>query len=106
MSLMDSHKKRANGIRHFITSNKLFLIIALIAVIFVCTGMIRGIQTQESAETPETPETASQTEPQSEEIELPAWRFYPSDFIILLVGGGICVIMIRRERSKAKEGLD
>lgn len=37
---------------------------------------------------------------------LPAWRFYPSDLVILLVGGGICVIMIMRERKKAKEELE
>ena len=96
MGFKDSHKKRAAGVQSFLSSNKLFVVIALVAAIIIGTGLIKG-------NTVEVP--ASETE-QTEEATAPHWRFYPSDLVVLLVGGGFCTIMIIRERRKAKEGLN
>lgn len=108
MSFWESQKKRAANIRHFVSTNKLFMIIALVVVIVLVFGMIHGNQNHnpQTEETSQAEDAAQQTKPQTEQTELPAWRFYPSDLVILLVGGGICVIMIHRERKKAKEELD
>lgn len=96
MGFKDSHKKRADSVQHFLSSNKLFVVIALVAAIIIGTGLFKG-------KTVEVP--ASETQ-QTEEATVPQWRFYPSDLIVLLVGGGFCTVMIIRERKKAKEGLD
>ena len=96
MSFRDSHRKRAAGVQSFLSSNKLFVVIALAAAIIIGTGLFKG-------KTVEVP--ASETE-QTEETAVPQWRFYPSDLVVLLVGGGFCTVMIIRERKKAKEGLD
>lgn len=108
MSFWETQKKRAADIRHFVSTNKLFMVIAIVIVIVLVSGMIHGNQKQypQTTGTAQTEETEQQTEQNADEKELPAWRFYPSDLVILLVGGGICVIMIHRERKKAKEELD
>ena len=96
MSFRESHKKRANRVQHFISSNKLFVVIALVAAVIIGSGLINGKKVEDTL--PDTEQTEEDTRPQ--------WRFYPSDLAILLVGGGFCTAMIIRERKKAKEGLD
>ena len=96
MSFKETQKKRAAGVRHFLSSNKLFVVIVCFAAVIIGSGLIRG----EKVELPEN-STA-----QSEESAAPEWRFYPSDLVILLVGGGFCTFMMIRERRKAKEDLN
>ena len=96
MSFRESHRKRADRVQHFISSNKLFVVIALVAAVIIGSGLKNGKEVEETL--PDTEQT--------EEDNRPHWRFYPSDLAILLVGGGFCTVMIIRERKKAKEGLD
>lgn len=96
MSFREFHKKRADGIQHFISSNKLFVVIALVAAVIIGSGLIKEKKVVDTL--PDTEQTAEATRPQ--------WRFYPSDVAILVVGGGFCTMMIIRERKKAKEELD
>ena len=96
MSFRESHRKRADSVQHFLSSNKLFVVIALVAAAIIGSGLIRGKKVEDTL--PDTEQTEEQTRPE--------WRFYPSDLAILLVGGGFCTVMIIGERKKAKEGLD
>lgn len=94
MNFRKSQKERAGAVRDFLSSNKLFLAIALLAALWTGGGLLNGKQPESPPETAQTGEA------------VPEWRFYPSDLVILAVGGGFCSVMIIRERRKAKEELD
>ena len=49
-------------------------------------------------------ETEPQETVQSETVE--GWRFYPIDLVVLGAGGELCVVMILREKRRAKEELN
>ena len=100
LKLLEAHKKRAERMRQFMSANKLFALIAMVMIILIVSGVIHSNQPDEQ----QPSETETQTE--KTETELPAWRFYPVDLGILLIGGGICTVMIIRERRKAKEEMD
>ena len=34
-----------------------------------------------------------------------SWRFYPVDLVVLGAGGGLCTVMMLREKRRAKEEL-
>lgn len=93
------HSERVQRVKNFTEKNKVFVIMAVFVVIFLCSNFF--FRKENTAE--KTPET-SQTEV-DENAEKPQWQFYSSDLWILLCGGGFCTIMIIRERKKAKEEL-
>lgn len=98
---MRTHKERVAGIKDFAEKNKLFMLLACIVVIWLLGNFLFS---KASPEQNEQDAQAVQTEA-SETTELPEWQFYPIDAVILLVCGGFCVIMIIREKKKAKEEL-
>ena len=49
MSFKETQKKRAAGVRHFLSSNKLFVVIVCVAAVIIGSGLIRG----EKVELPE-----------------------------------------------------
>lgn len=95
------HSKRVERVRDFATHNKVFVVIAIILIAFLIFSTV----SDKKNETPESSQTEQNVseETQSEDT---GWRFYPIDLVVLGVGGGICSIMIIRERRKAKEGLN
>lgn len=98
---MRTHKERVAGIKDFAEKNKLFMIFACIAVIWLLGN---SLFSKEPLEPNDQTAEAVQTET-AEADNLPEWQFYPIDAGILLVGGGFCVVMIIREKKRAKEEL-
>lgn len=98
MGIKEKHMERAGKVREFIAGNKLFLVIAVLAVIAICCNVFLNNDEHTTEET-----SASQSEQAEEQQE---WRFYPIDLVVLGIGGGFCTVMILRERHKAKEGLN
>lgn len=96
------HNERVQKIKNFTEKNKIFVIMAVIAVIFLFSGFFfskeNNVKTLEIIQT----ETSENTE---ETAENPQWQFYWSDLWILLGVGGFCTVMIIRERKKLKEEL-
>lgn len=97
-----THKERTATVKSFMNKNKLFTVIAAIAVIWLLGNFILS-KVHPDAEV-DTNSNISQSEA-AEAEELPEWQFYPLDFWILLIGGGFCTVMILREKKKAKEEL-
>lgn len=96
------HKERVQKIRNFTEKNKVFVIMAVIATIFLFSGFFFSKENDvKTAETVQS-EVAENTE---EADEKPQWQFYWSDLYVLLGVGGFCTIMIIRERKKSKEEL-
>lgn len=96
------HKERVQKIRNFTEKNKVFMIIAVIATIFLFSGFFfskeNDVKTLETTQV-ETAENSQKTD------EKPQWQFYWSDLYVLLGVGGFCTIMIIKERKKSKEEL-
>ena len=96
------HNERVQKIKNFTEKNKIFVIMAVIAVSFLFSGFFfskeNNVKTLEIIQT----ETSENTE---ETAENPQWQFYWSDLWILLSVGGFCTVMIIRERKKLKEEL-
>jgi len=99
MKLFKKHKERVEKVRDFTGKNMIFVIMAVIALVLLsCNFLIK----------PETPQTENQAVIIEETIaddELLAFRFYFIDLVILAGGGGVCLVMILRERKKTKEDL-
>lgn len=93
------HNERVQKIKNFTEKNKIFVIMAVIAVIFLFSGFFfseeNDVKTSETIQAENTEETA----------ENPQWQFYWSDLWVLLGVGGFCTVMIIRERKKLKEEL-
>ncbi|MCM1315485.1 MAG: hypothetical protein NC205_06330 [Prevotella sp.] len=96
------HKERVQQIKNFTGKNKVFVIMTMIAVIFLFSGFFfskeNDVKTYETIQV-ETSENTKET------AENPQWQFYWSDLWVLLGVGGFCTIMIIRERKKLKEEL-
>ena len=106
MKLFKKHKIQVEKVRNYANQNKVFVITMLVSVIFLLVNFVfvssKNPQVENNTEIiSESAEQAElSTQPQRE-----IWRFYMIDVIILGAGGGLCLIMILRERKKSKEGL-
>lgn len=96
------HKERVQKIRNFTEKNKVFVIMAVIVIIFLFSGFFFSKENDTKA--PETIQVEITENPQ-ETDEKPQWHFYWSDLWVLLGVGGFCTVMIVRERKKSKEEL-
>lgn len=98
--MKSSHKERAEKVRSYASKNIVFIVAAILIVVFlIVSGVSNRSQESDAAE-----QSAVSTEVADSKTEQ-GWRFYPIDLVVLGVGGGFCSIMIIRERRKAKEGL-
>ncbi len=101
MKFFENHKQRVQKVRNFTEKNKIFMITAVIALIFLCSNFFFSKENN----TEKVPETSqNETTENLEESEL-QWKFYWSDLWILSGVGGFCTVMIIRERKKLKEEL-
>lgn len=96
------HKEHVQKIRNFTEKNKIFVIMAVIATIFLFSGFF--FSKENDVKTLETTQVETAENPQKAD-EKPQWQFYWSDLYVLLGVGGFCTVMIVRERKKSKEEL-
>ena len=97
-----THRQRAEAVRGFLSHNKLFLAIAALVILLLLSGNNVLHDRKEQSRTDEQSQTQEAEEQTTEDL---SWRFYPIDGVIMLVGGGFCVVQIIREKRKAKEEL-
>lgn len=88
------HKKRAEKVRGYFAGNKAIALITVLFAIAVLVNLVSTYQTQE------------QTDSEPETVQEESWRFYPVDLAVLGAGGGICTVMMLREKRRAKEDLN
>ena len=89
------HKKRAERVRRYFAGNKAIALITVLFAVAVLVNLVSTYQTKE--QTDSEPETVHEEE---------HWRFYPVDLAVLGVGGGMCTVMMMREKRRAKEDLN
>lgn len=108
MKLKEKHRNKVEKIKNFSKNNKIFVIMATVAILFVFFNSVNGknnsvnISETSMSENESITQTASNTS-NSNETHL---RFYWSDLWILGIGGGFCIIMIIKERKKGKENIE
>lgn len=93
------YSERVAIVKNFVDKNKLFTVLALIAVCYLGGNFLFSKVNDSDAE-PVQDEIIETSEEDSLQ-----WRFYWSDLVILAVAGGFCTVMIIRERKKERDNL-
>ncbi|MBP0974821.1 MAG: hypothetical protein VZR73_07715 [Acutalibacteraceae bacterium] len=93
--MFEGHRKRAEKVRGYFSRKGAVALFAILASIALLFSLVMNHQVKE---------TEPQETVQSENVE--GWQFYPVDLIVLGAGGGLCVVMILREKRRAKEELN
>lgn len=95
--MFEGHKKRAEKVRGYFSRKSAVALFAVLASVALLISLVMNHQVKENdANTQETVQT---------EIA-EGWRFYPVDLVVLGTGGGLCAVMILREKRRAKEELN
>ena len=98
-----THKDRVERVRNYSSKNKLFIIIAIILLIFLFSGMLRHINPE--TQQPDNSEVSVESETDAETDNTPHWRFYWSDFGIFVVCVSAYTVIKVRNAKKAREKL-
>ena len=93
--MFEGHRKRAEKVRGYFSQKRAITLFAILASIALLVSLVMNHQVKET----EPQETA-----QTETAE--SWRFYPVDLVVLGAGGGLCAVMMLREKRRAKEELN
>jgi hypothetical protein len=93
--IFEGHKKRTEKVRGYFTQKRAITLFAILAAVALLVSLVMNHQVKE---------TEPQETVQSETVE--GWRFYPVDLIVLGAGGGLCAVMMLREKRRAKEELN
>ena len=93
--MFEGHRKRAEKVRGYFSQKRAITLFAVLASIALLISLVMNHQVKEM----EPQETA-----QTETAE--SWRFYPVDLVVLGAGGGLCAVMMQREKRRAKEELN
>ena len=93
--MFEGHRKRAEKVRGYFSQKRAITLFAILASIALLVSLVMNYQVKE---------TEPQETVQSETVE--GWRFYPVDLVVLGVGGGLCAVMMLREKRRAKEELN
>ncbi len=95
--MFEGHGKRVEKVRGYFTQKRAITLFAILAAIALLVSLVMNHQVKESdADTQEI--TASETDE--------SWRLYPVDLVVLGAGGGLCAVMMLREKRRAKEELN
>ena len=93
--MFEGHKKRAKKVRGYFSRKGSIALFAILASAALLVSLVMNHQVKE---------TEPQETIQSENVE--DWRFYPVDLVVLGAGGGLCAVMMLREKRRAKEELN
>ena len=93
--MFEGHKKRAEKVRRYFSRKGAVALFAILTSAALLISLVMNHQVKE---------TEPQETVQSETVE--GWRFYPVDLVVLGVGGGLCAVMMLREKRRAKEELN
>ena len=93
--MFEGHRKRAEKVRGYFSQKRAITLFAILASIALLVSLVMNHQVKET----ELQETV-----QTETTE--SWRFYPVDLVVLGAGGGVCAVMMLREKRRAKEELN
>ena len=93
--MFEGHKKRAEKVRGYFSRKGAVALFAILASAALLISLVMNHQVKE---------TDPQETVQSEMSE--SWRFYPVDLVVLGAGGGLCAVMMLREKRRAKEELN
>ena len=91
--MFEGHRKRAEKVRGYFSQKRAITLFAILASIALLISLVMNHQVKE-------------TEPQETVQTTDGWRFYPVDLVVLGVGGGLCAVMMLREKRRAKEELN
>ena len=95
--MFEGHRKRAEKVRGYFSQKRAITLFAVLASIALLVSLVMNYQVKETdADTQET--AASDTDE--------SWRFYPVDLVVLGAGGGMCAVMMLREKRRTKEELN
>lgn len=98
------HSERREKVKEFANNNKLFVILAVLLSIYLVFFLVKKPDTN-TTPTASTTIEAETNEEEQEENDRIEWRFYWSDFIVLVVGVGFCGYKIIQRNRKAKEDI-
>ena len=93
--MFEGHRKRAEKVRGYFSQKRAITLFAVLASIALLFSLVMNHQVKE---------TEPQETVQTETVE--GWRFYPVDLVVLGAGGGLCAVMMLREKRRAKEELN
>ena len=93
--MFEGHRKRAEKVRGYFSQKRAITLFAILASIALLISLVMNYQVKET----EPQETIQVSEEEH-------WRFYPVDLIVLGAGGGLCAVMMLREKRRAKEELN
>ena len=93
--MFEGHRKRAEKVRGYFSQKRAITLFAILASIALLVSLVMNYQVKE---------TEPQETVQSETVD--GWRFYPVDLVVLGAGGGLCAVMMLREKRRAKEELN
>lgn len=93
--MFEGHRKRAEKVRGYFSQKRAITLFAILASAALLISLVMNYQVKE---------TEPQETVQSETVE--GWRFYPVDLVVLGAGGGLCAVMMLREKRRAKEELN
>ncbi len=95
--MFEGHRKRVEKVHGYFTQKRAITLFAILAAIALLFNLVMNHQVKKSnADAQET--TASDTDE--------TWRFYPVDLVVLGAGGGLCAVMMLREKRRCKEELN
>lgn len=93
-------KERREKAKAFVNNNKLFVVIGICLSIYLVSFFIK----KDDTEVIKSADTVTVTDEQ-EEADKIEWRFYWSDFFVLVGGAGFCGYKIIQRNRKAKEDI-
>ena len=93
--MFEGHKKRAEKVRGYFSRKSATTLFAILASVALLFSLVMNHQVKET----EPQETAASDTDES-------WRLYPVDLVVLGAGGGLCAVMMLREKRRAKEELN
>ena len=95
--MFEGHRKRVEKVRGYFTQKRAITLFALLAAIALLVSLVMNHQVKESDA--DAQETAASDMDET-------WRFYPADLVVLCAGGGLCAVMMLREKRRCKEELN